>query len=168
MRLSDLLSPTRIFVHSTSDSSMSKALAIGRLADMFAGSVGGVGRDEIERVLLEREELQSTGVGEGVVIPHAAHAALTDQMAAILLVPGGVAFDAIDGASVRIIFGVLGPKRATGEHLKTLARVSRLLRNKDFRSELLASPTAPQVLALFEREELVVTKDEHSRRPPSS
>jgi len=63
------------------------------------------------------------------------------------------AFQAIDDASVRIVFGVITPKRATGEHLKTLARVSRLLRNKDFRARLVASATEHAVFELIKLEE---------------
>ena len=80
----------------------------------------------VERVLAEREQLQSTGIGEGVAIPHGALPHLDTQHASLLIVPEGVDFAAIDGQAVNIVFAVIGPKRATGEHLKTLARVSRL------------------------------------------
>ena len=56
--------------------------------------------------------------------------------------PDGVEFQAIDGEKVTLLFAVVGPKRATGEHLKTLARVSRLLRNKAFRDRLDLAPDA--------------------------
>jgi len=64
-----------------------------------------------------------------------------------------VEFAAIDGLRVNILFAVIGPKRATGEHLKTLARVSRLLRNKSFRDRLIASHNAESAFALIANEE---------------
>jgi PTS system nitrogen regulatory IIA component len=108
---------------------------------------------EVERVLMEREQLQSTGIGEGVAIPHGALVQLDTQYAGLLIVPDGIDFAAIDGQSVNIIFAVIGPKRATGEHLKTLARVSRLLRNKGFRERLIGSPSALAAHALIAAEE---------------
>ena len=75
------------------------------------------------------------------------------QAAALLLVPGGVDFDAIDGASVRIIFGVVGPKRATGEHLRTLARISRLLRDEQTRAKLLDSKSPASAYELIQDHE---------------
>ncbi len=102
---------------------------------------------------MEREQLQSTGIGEGVAIPHGAMAQLETQCAALLIVPNGVEFQAIDGERVTLLFAVIGPKRATGEHLKTLARVSRLLRNKGFRERLIASPDAATAHELIATEE---------------
>jgi PTS system nitrogen regulatory IIA component len=101
------------------------------------------------RVLSEREALQSTGIGDGVAIPHGAVESLGGQVAAVLICPDGVPFDAIDGRPVRILFAVVGPKRATGEHLKTLARISRLLRDSSFREKLLSSSDQNEAYALI-------------------
>src|SRR6185369_8543867 len=101
------------------------------------------------RALLAREQLQSTGIGEGVAIPHGALPQLSEQVAALLIVPDGVEFQAIDDAKVTILFGVITPKRATGEHLKTLARVSKLLRNKDFRARLVGAADERSVFDLI-------------------
>jgi PTS system nitrogen regulatory IIA component len=112
-----------------------------------------VDASDVERVLSEREQLQSTGIGEGVAIPHGALAHLETQYAGLLIVPEGVDFVAIDGLRVNILFAVIGPKRATGEHLKTLARVSRLLRNKAFRDRLVAASGAKEAYDLIAGEE---------------
>ena len=148
MRLTDLLTPERVGIRLASGGSFDKDKAIAQLASMF-GERDGVTPEEIERVLLEREALQSTGIGEGVAIPHGALPQLKEQVAALLLVPAGVEFQAIDDAKVSILFGVIGPKRATGEHLKTLARVSRLLRSKEFRARLLNAPSAASAYELI-------------------
>src|ERR1700761_5285726 len=125
MRLTDLLSPERVGIQRldtpSAKSSFNKEKAITLLAQLI-GERPGVSVAEVERALLDREQLQSTGIGEGVAIPHGALPQLAEQVAALLIVPQGVDFQAIDDASVSILFGVITPKRATGEHLKTLAR----------------------------------------------
>ena len=152
MRLTDLLSPERVSIKRADGKGFDKDKAIALLAAMF-GEHDGVTPEEIERVLLEREALQSTGIGEGVAIPHGALPQLKEQVAALLIVPDGVEFQAIDDAKVSILFGVIGPKRATGEHLKTLARVSRLLRSKEFRARLVGAPSSASVFELISGEE---------------
>jgi PTS system nitrogen regulatory IIA component len=152
MRLTDLLSPERVAIrHNDEAHPLDKGGALRALADMLAH--GPIDARQVERVLAEREQLQSTGIGEGVAIPHGALPQLDTQYATLLIVPEGVEFAAIDGAPVNILFAVIGPKRATGEHLKTLARVSRLLRNKAFRDRLVGAPDAPTVYGLIEAEE---------------
>lgn len=155
MRLTDLLSPERVGIKRANGESFDKEKAIGLLATLI-GERDGVSVAEIERALLDREGLQSTGIGEGVAIPHGALPQLTEQVAALLIVPDGVEFQAIDDASVTILFGVITPKRATGEHLKTLARVSKLLRNKDFRARLIQSRDEGSVFELIRDEEGIV------------
>jgi PTS system nitrogen regulatory IIA component len=154
MRLIELLTQERVAIQpkAESDRALEKPEALRLLARMLVAGVR-VDATEVERVLAEREQLQSTGIGEGVAIPHGALSQLQTQYAALLIVPGGVEFDAIDGMKVNILFAVIGPKRATGEHLKTLARVSRLLRNKAFRDELVAAADAKGAYSLIVAEE---------------
>ncbi|HXX67584.1 MAG TPA: PTS sugar transporter subunit IIA [Polyangiaceae bacterium] len=153
MRLTDLLTPDRVAVrHNGTAHPLDKAAALSALAEML--TVGTqVEASRAERVLVEREQLQSTGIGEGVAIPHGALPQLDTQHAALLIVPEGIEFAAIDGLAVNILFAVIGPKRATGEHLKTLARVSRLLRNREFRDSLLHVPDARAAFDLIEASE---------------
>jgi PTS system nitrogen regulatory IIA component len=137
MRLTELLTEERVAVrHVDASHPLDKRQVLQILSHMLAA---GARVDEalVDRVLTEREQLQSTGIGEGVAIPHGALPQLETQYASLLVVPEGVEFVAIDGLKVNILFAVIGPKRATGEHLKTLARISRLLRNKTFRDRLL-------------------------------
>jgi PTS system nitrogen regulatory IIA component len=149
MRLTDLLTPERVAIH---HDRLDKAGVIKALGQMLAQGTRVNGAD-VERVLMEREQLQSTGIGEGVAIPHGALVQLDTQHAGLLIVPEGVDFAAIDGQAVYIVFAVIGPKRATGEHLKTLARVSRLLRNRTFRERLIASESAAVAHDLIAAEE---------------
>ncbi|HSC89339.1 MAG TPA: PTS sugar transporter subunit IIA [Polyangiaceae bacterium] len=152
MRLSEILSVERIFVDPTGARTRDKSAVLGCLADLLAQTLG-VTAEEVRGPLWEREQLQSTGIGDGVAIPHTALDAATTQTAALLLCPQGVPFDAIDGAPVRIVFGVVGPKRAASEHLKILAKVSRLLRSPETRRRLLESPSAEHAYALIEEHE---------------
>lgn len=151
MRLAELLSPERIGIQPSVDH-FDKAQALVRLSAMLAAG-SGLSDAQIERVLAEREALQSTGIGEGVAIPHGALAELEGQRAALLIVPDGVEFAAIDNHKVTILFAVVGPKRATGEHLKTLARVSRLLRDRTFRERLVQSRDGGVAYELIAHEE---------------
>jgi nitrogen PTS system EIIA component len=153
MRLTDLLTPERVAIrHNDQARPLDKAAVLRALSEMLIhGARTDV--DQVERVLAEREQLQSTGIGEGVAIPHGALPQLETQHATLLIVPEGVEFAAIDGLPVNILFAVIGPKRATGEHLKTLARVSRLLRNKAFRDRLVGANDAHVVYGLIAAEE---------------
>jgi PTS system nitrogen regulatory IIA component len=157
MHLTDLLTADRVAVErpngaTSSAPAFDKPQSLTVLARLLSQGTKVPARD-IERVLADREALQSTGIGEGVAIPHGALAQLDTQCAALLIVPDGVEFAAIDGMKVNILFAVIGPKRATGEHLKTLARVSRLLRNKSFRDRLISSANASTAYDLIANEE---------------
>lgn len=137
MAIAEILSPERVSVAVASRPAVTdKAAALERLAELLANGSGQVSASEILQVLREREQLQSTGVGGGVAVPHASLAALDDQRGALLICPKPIQFDAIDGAPVSILFALVGPKGAPSAHLKVLARVSRLLRDADFRQRL--------------------------------
>jgi PTS system nitrogen regulatory IIA component len=153
MQLTNLLTAERVAIrHNDTVSPLDKAGAIHALAQLL--TVGtSIDTAQVERVLFEREQLQSTGIGEGVAIPHGALSQLEAQYATLLIVPEGVEFAAIDGLAVSILFAVIGPKRATGEHLKTLARVSRVLRNKAFRDRLVAAQSSQAAYGLIAAEE---------------
>jgi PTS system nitrogen regulatory IIA component len=153
MQLMQLLTAERVAIrHNDSASPLDKAGALRVLAKLLALGTA-MEPEQVERVLVEREQLQSTGIGEGVAIPHGALSQLEAQYATLLIVPEGVDFAAIDGLAVNILFAVVGPKRATGEHLKTLARVSRILRNKTFRDRLVASSSSEAAYDLIAAED---------------
>ena len=155
MRLTELLTPERVGLEPSAPgtaSAFDKAAAISRLSTLLTQG-SGLERSQVEKVLLEREGLQSTGIGDGVAIPHGALALLETQVAALLVVPAGVEFQAIDDHKVTILFAVVSPKRASMEHLKTLARISRLLRHRAFRERLIASPDAHTAYTLIADEE---------------
>ena len=154
MGVSEILTAQQVSVANAAEGEVrSKADVLRRLSVLLANGQRVVSSDDIARVLVEREKLQSTGVGGGVAIPHGAIDSLEKLVGAVLLCADPVDFDAIDGAPVSIFFAVVGPKRATGEHLKTLARVSRLLRDDGFRARLLHAPNGAAAFALIAAEE---------------
>jgi PTS system nitrogen regulatory IIA component len=152
MQLSNVLSEGRIIVDRDGARVKTKATALHLLAELLAPAVG-VDVQAVEQLLAEREQLQSTAIGDGVAIPHTAIDHTDARAAALLLCPKGLDFDAIDGAPAHIIFGVIGPRQATGEHLRILARVSRLLRDPATRSRLLESGSAHDAFKLIEDED---------------
>lgn len=107
----------------------------------------------IVRVLVEREGLGSTGIGQGIAIPHGK----TDRVGELVAVLGisrkGVNFEALDGEPVYIFFLLVAPKETAGPHLKALAQISRLLRDSYFCELLKRCNTAGEVYDLIQREE---------------
>lgn len=155
MRLCDILSADRIIVDPVGQVVPDKDAALVQLARLLAPAIGATS-EEVEQHLRERENLQSTGIGDGVAIPHTSLEAVEVQAAALLLCASGIDFDAIDQAKVNIIVGVVGPKRSTGQHLKTLARISKLLKSSDMRKQLVASEDQVQAYALLERQDRAI------------
>ncbi len=147
MQLSEILPLQRVVVDSRGTMIPNKDAALKMLAELIAPALSADG-ESVYRLLVDREKLQSTGIGDGVAIPHASADTAQSQAAALLLCPHGVPFEAIDGYPAKIVFGVVGPRKATGEHLRTLARISRLLRDASTRAKLIGAPSAEAALAI--------------------
>jgi PTS system nitrogen regulatory IIA component len=103
--------------------------------------------------LLEREKLGSTGIGEGVAIPHGKVPGLPGLIAGFGRAPGGVDFRAIDGKPTFLFFTLFAPENSAGAHLKALARISRIFKNPTFREAILTAPDADQIFRLIETED---------------
>ena len=110
--------------------------------------------DELVEILLDREVLGSTGIGHGVAIPHGRLGGLNE----ILLVFGrsleGIDFDAHDGEPVRLFFLLVAPEDSAGLHLKTLARISRIVKNPECRKVLLDTDDRDTLYSTIEEEDL--------------
>jgi PTS system nitrogen regulatory IIA component len=104
-------------------------------------------------VLLEREKLGSTGIGQGIAIPHAKTDQADEVVAAFGLSRRGVQFDSLDGDPVYIFFLLVAPPDAAGLHLKALARISRLLKDKFFRQSLRDVKDPSEVLKIIRDED---------------
>ncbi|HOJ41020.1 MAG TPA: PTS sugar transporter subunit IIA, partial [bacterium] len=106
-------------------------------------------RKEILEALVEREKLGSTGIGQGIAVPHAKTDQIDNLVGALGISRKGVHFEALDGEPVNIIFLVLAPSRATGIHLKALAKIARLLKDRVFRQSLKEASTASEALKII-------------------
>ena len=126
----------------------SKKQVLALLAE-HASAITGLPDRAIFDVLLERERLGSTGVGRGVAIPHGRPQGLPAMFAMLAKLDQPIAFEAVDDEPVDIVFLLLAPECAGAEHLKCLARASRLLRDRGFCERLRAAETVDGVLALL-------------------
>ncbi len=95
-------------------------------------NIDGVSERKIMKVLIDRENLGSTGIGQGIAIPHGKIDGLNKIYAAFGISKTGVDFNALDGEPVYIFFLLLAPQKAAGPHLKALARISKILRDPSF------------------------------------
>lgn len=102
--------------------------------------------------LLAREALSSTGVGRGVAIPHARAEGLKGVHAVVARLEKPIEFEALDGEPVDLLIALFAPPDAGSEHLRALARVSRLLRQADLREQLRQAHSADAIMALLVRE----------------
>ncbi|WP_310541443.1 PTS sugar transporter subunit IIA [Phenylobacterium sp.] len=122
------------------------------LVSEIAGRQFGLDAGVILDALAERETASSTGVGYGVAVPHARLDGLQRMRAVFLRLDHPVAFDSVDDLPVDLVFALFAPPDASTEHLRTLARVSRLLRQADLREQLRQAKTPDTIHALLVQE----------------
>ncbi len=108
---------------------------------------------KIVDILLEREELGSTAIGDGVAIPHGKIKDIQEIMVSFGRSKKGVEFDAVDGNPVHLFFTVLAPESSMGMHLKALAKISRLLKNPNFRKSLLEAKGKDEIYEIISKED---------------
>lgn len=124
----DFLTPDRIRLDSEAGS---KKRVLEEVAGLLASAVPGLTREQVFDKLLERERLGSTGLGQGIALPHARMKGVTKSCGALLRLQRGVEFDAIDAKPVDLVFGLLVPEQATDEHLQLLARLASRFSNPE-------------------------------------
>ena len=126
----------------------SKRQALQTVADMAARQLN-LDAGEILQALLERERTSSTGVGHGVAVPHAALKGLDRMYGIFIHLDTPVDYDSIDDMPVDLIFALLAPEGAGSEHLRALAKVSRVLRQKELREQLRRIDNTDAIYALL-------------------
>ncbi len=129
----------------------SKRQVLSVIADVAARS-WGLDQAAVLDALLEREAAGSTGVGHGVAVPHARIEGLDQLRGLFVRLETPIAYEAVDGAKVDLLFALLAPPDAGSEHLRALARVSRLMRQAELRAQLRQARSAEMILSLLERE----------------
>jgi PTS system nitrogen regulatory IIA component len=126
----------------------SKSSILALLADRFAQVYALDGAEVLARIQ-EREKLGSTGFGRGVAIPHARVPGVTRPVATLLRLEAPVAFDAVDGRPVDLVFGLLSPEHAGAAHLHALAAISRLMRDEQMHTALVQAPGPEAIYGLL-------------------
>jgi nitrogen PTS system EIIA component len=145
MMITDLVAPEAILPALKVNS---KKQALQELAAR-AASLTGQNERAIFEILLQREKLGSTGVGNGIAIPHGKLPGLTKLFGLFARLDRPVDFEALDGQPVDLVFLLLAPESAGADHLKALARVARLLRDADVAHKLRASRDAEALYAVL-------------------
>ncbi|MFH1355202.1 MAG: PTS sugar transporter subunit IIA [Candidatus Omnitrophota bacterium] len=152
MQITDFLSKKAIV---TDIQSTKKADVIKELVDALinAGDVEKRQRNKAIEALMARESLGSTAIGQGIAIPHAKSDCVSKLVAAFGLSRKGVDFDSLDGESIYIFFLLIAPQDSAGPHLKALARISRLLKDKYFRDTLRACEDEKSIIKTITEED---------------
>jgi PTS system nitrogen regulatory IIA component len=123
------------------------------LAAYMADHHTKIDRAGLARVLIEREQLASTAIGEGVAIPHGKLGTVGEIIACLGRAPAGVDFDSMDGQPTYLFFVLVAPESSTGAHLKALARISRVFKDPEFRRRLMAAGDAETMYSVVADED---------------
>ena len=150
MKISELLSPEAIVADL---SAKNKSGALAELTDALIACEPSLERDDVIAVLLEREKLGSTGIGDGVAIPHGKLSGLPELKLAFGRSRGGVDFESMDGQPAYLFFLLVAPEESVGVHLKTLARISKLLKDSTVRKQLTDAVDAKDIYQIIIDEE---------------
>lgn len=150
MKIVDLLNPGAI---AADLEATGKNEALAELADVMMKVENGLDRAEVIRVLQERERLGSTGIGEGVAIPHGKLKDLDKLLISFGRSRRGIDFDSMDGKPAHLFFLLIAPEESVGVHLKTLARISKLLKNPAVRRRLLEADGSEELYRIISEEE---------------
>jgi nitrogen PTS system EIIA component len=150
MKITDFLTPEMICPALGGET---KVNVLKELAACLTGAHPEIPSDELAAVLAERERLGSTAIGDGIAIPHGKLPSVTKILGTFGRHVSGVDFESLDGNPTHIFFMLVAPEDSTSLHLKALARVSRLLRDGNFRDKLLTAPDANELFRLIRDED---------------
>ncbi|KAB2907953.1 MAG: PTS sugar transporter subunit IIA [Kofleriaceae bacterium] len=133
--------------------SADKRAILEELAGHVAGRHPRIDRAALTKVLVDREALASTAIGEGVAIPHGKLPSVTEIVACLGRAPDGVDFDSMDKQPTFLFFVLVAPESSTGAHLKALARISRVFKDQAFRKRLLDAPDVDAMYRVIAEED---------------
>lgn len=150
MRISELLQKESIAL---GRKPQDKADAIGQMVELLAKSGSLEDKKKFKQAILERERLSTTGIGEGIAIPHGKSSAVKRAALAAMVVPQGVDFASADGAPVHLLFMIAVPEERAELHLEVLERLAAMLMDEDFRKRLTAAKDAAEFLHILSIEE---------------
>ena len=150
MRISELLQTESIALGRTP---RDQADAIGQMVELLAKSGCLRDKKKFQEAIWEREKLSTTGIGDGIAIPHGKSSAVKRAALAAMVVPQGVDFASADGAPVHLLFMIAVSAEGAELHLEVLERLAAMLMDEDFRKRLIAAKDAVEFLGLLSREE---------------
>ena len=150
MKIVDLISRERVV---PALSSTSKVGILEELASYLANGSDNLDEAQLAKVLIDREGLASTAIGQGVAIPHGKLADLDQILACLGRAKGGVDFDSMDGQPTYLFFVMVAPENSAGAHLKALARISRVFKDDSFREQLLGAADGDAMFELIRVED---------------
>ena len=150
MRIQDILPPEAVVDGLRAET---KEGVLRELSEAVCRRLPALSPDRLTAILMDREGLGSTGIGEGVAIPHGKIPGIDRLVAVFGRSPGGVQFASLDGKPARLFFLILAPENSAGMHLKALARISRLLKDQRFRGRLLAAEGAEGLSQVLREED---------------
>lgn len=150
LKISNFLKPEAIIMEISSKEKLS---AIRELVDYMLANKIAKDREELFNALAKRENLESTGIGEGIAIPHARTDAVSDLVLVFARSSTGVDFSSIDGKPSHIIFLIASPENKKSEYIMTLAKLSRLLRRPPVREQLRNAIDPNEILDIIKKNE---------------
>jgi PTS system nitrogen regulatory IIA component len=150
MKITDLLNPAAI---APELQATGKSDVLGELTDAMLKVENNLDRQEVIKVLQERERLGSTGIGDGVAIPHGKLKDIKKLLISFGRSRSGVDFDSMDGKPAHLFFLLVAPEESVGVHLKTLARISKLLKNPAVRRRLMEASNGQDLYQIIAEEE---------------
>lgn len=150
MRIRDLLAPESIMLQGVASD---KTDVLNQMVELMAKSGKIADVDTYRKGVFAREEEGTTGVGEGIAIPHCKSSAVKAPGLAAMVVPDGVEFDALDGAPVHILFLIAAPDTKDNVHLDVLSKLSTLLMDESFTQSLIHASSVDEFLAIIDRAE---------------
>lgn len=159
MKISELLDLRSIELNVSVNT---KDEAINKLVDLMCASEKISDKKAYKKGILAREALTSTGIGEGIAIPHAQDASVKKAGLAAMTVPGGVDYDSLDKQPAHLFFMIAAPEDGGSLHLQALAKLSALLMDEDFRKELLNAQTAQEFLSVIDKKEALKDQQENN------
>ncbi|MFP3928843.1 MAG: PTS sugar transporter subunit IIA [Desulfobacteraceae bacterium] len=143
MKLSELLDEENIIPDLKAKD---KKGVLEELVDAVITSEPSIDKQALVKVLLERERLGSTGIGDGVAIPHGKYQGLSQPLISFGRSRDGLDFESMDGQPAHLFFLLVAPENSANVHLKVLATIARILKNSGFRKALMEAPTREDIL----------------------
>lgn len=162
MKITDLLKEQSILLGAEVSS---KQQALDQAVQLMQNGGNVKDLQAYKQAVLAREEQSSTGVGEGIAIPHAKTAAVNAPGLAAMTIPAGVDFDSLDGMPVQLLFLIAAAENGENEHLEILSRLSTLMMAENFRQDLLAAKSKTEFLDIIDRAEAAAFAPQETQEP---